>query len=137
MCQFDFTYISPDKCEENDCSDTVVTDCWCGTKVVKNNEFCYAGNPVPKCGTTDSECMCDMGDGYEWAPKGTKCFGNKIIQECDLLTVQMFRLNHVWTQEYKCKYGAKTAVCTDAFHCEPSHFEPGGRLLQCRVLFAC
>lgn len=121
--EFDFTYISPEMCVERTCSDTLVTDCYCSSKIVTGNEFCYEGNIVQKCTAGESACMCDMGDGYEWAPEDTSCIDGNIAKDCEGVNIVPFE--PCSNAGYTCKYGLRDNVCTDAFQCEARHFDPG------------
>lgn len=123
--EFDFRYTSHEMCVERICSDTLVTDCYCSTKIVKDDEFCYDKKIKQKCSEGGSECMCDMGDGYEWAPDDTTCMGGKIVKDCDLFDDTSVPLEPCRNAGYTCKYGLRDNVCTDAFQCEARHFEPG------------
>ena len=124
--EFDFTYISSEMCVERACSDTLVTDCYClGKGIVTGNEFCYDGKIEQKCSAGGSECMCDMSDGYEWAPEGTTCMGGKIVKDCDLFDDTSVPFEPCSNAGYTCKYGLRVNVCTDAFQCEARHFVPG------------
>lgn len=126
LAEFDFTYLDPEMCVEHTCSDTLVTDCYCSpNEVVKGNKFCYAGNVVEKCITGGSKCMCDMGDGYEWAPEDTTCIGGKIAKDCDLFANASVPSEPCSNADYTCEYGLRDNLCTNAFKCEARHFEPG------------
>ena len=126
--RFNFTYLDPKKCEENPCTDTLITDCACRDTIAKEEEgeYCYEGLIKNECAEGGSECMCSMGDGYEWAPLGTVCIGGVISEPCGLFDGNSVPLEPCSNADFSCKFGLKEAFCTGAFACTEDHFVLGG-----------
>ena len=129
--EFDFTYMSPDMCVERICNDVMVTDCFCTSRIVKDDHFCYDGRIVPRCNLGDSDCMCEMVDGYEYASENDVCHDKAIFVKCDLFNGINVPFEPCSNAGYSCESGSiQDAVCTGSYHCEESHFEPDGVCCQ-------
>lgn len=125
--EYDYTYLSHERCEKRTCSSTLVTDCFCTDKIVRDTEACYYDRVVVKCIDTNTECMCEMSDGgLEWTPVGTICKNGVIIEPCGLFdNKHNVPLQPCSDAGYDCEFGMKDAFCTNAFECTSAHFRPG------------